>query len=379
MQLPPATTGVPTMQDAAVIVKSALFVPKTAGALVKFRGAVPVFIRVTIMAGLVTPCVTEPNPRLAGTLTDGAVPVPLSGTLWPEGVALSAKFNVALSPTAFEGENVSVTAQLAPAATGDAVEHVLDTIPKSAAFGPVNVGLLVNVSGKLPEFISITTICALVDPFGTAPNAKLAGRLTIGAGTLVPVPLSGTLCGLGVALSAKFSEAFSIAAVDGLNVIVTVQLVPAFTGEAVEQVADTIAKSAALVPEIVGLLLKINEPVPVFISVTVTWPLVLPCGIVPNGWFAGRLTIGTVPDPVNGTLCVLGTALSAKFSEAFSGPAVEGLNVSFTVHVPPAATGFAGKHVLEVIAKSPAFGPVMLGALLNVSEVLPTFTRVSVN
>jgi hypothetical protein len=377
VQLPPATTGVPTAQLAAVILKSALLMPETAGALVKFSEAVPVFIRVIIAGALVTPCVTDPNPRLAGKLTAGAVPVPLRATLWEAGVALSAKFNVALSAAAVEGENVSVTVQLPPAATGDAVEQVAEAIAKSDAFVPVTLGLLVNVRAAVPVFIRVTITCGLVEPRGTEPKAVLAGRLTIGAGAVVPVPISETLCGLGVALSAKVSEALSADVVEGLNVSVTVQLAPAFTGAAVEHVADTILKSAAFVPEMAGLLLKISDPVPVFIRVTVTCPLVPPCGTVPNDVLAGRLTAGAVPVPVNGTLCVLGVALSAKFSEALSAPTVDGLNVRFTVQDPPGATGFAGTQVLEAIAKSPAFAPVMDGELLKTSDPLPVFIRVS--
>jgi hypothetical protein len=378
VQLPPATTGVPTLHEFAVMEKSALFVPVMAGALVKFNDAVPVFISVTIIGALVTPCVTDPNPRLAGSWTDGAVPVPLSDTLCDPGEALSAKFSVALSPPAIDGENVSVTVQLAPAFTGDAVEQVLETIMKSVAFVPVTPGLLVNVSVAFPVFINVTVICVLVEPLASDPKPRLAGSVTTGAVPVVPVPVSPTLCGLFAALSAKFSEALSVVVVDGLNVSVTVQLAPALTGDPVEHVIDTIVKSDALVPEIPGLLLKISDAPPVFISVTVSGPLVAPCGTDPNDSLAGRLTTGTVPVPVNGTLCVLGVALSAKFSEAPSAPAVVGLNVSMTVQDPPAATGVAGAHVLEVIAKSPAFAPETDGVLVNVSDAPPVFIRVTV-
>ena len=164
VQLPPATTALPTVHVVAMMAKSAPFVPETLGALVKLRGAVPVFISVTIIEGLVTPWVTDPNPRLAGTLTDGAVPVPLRDTPWVPGVALSAKFSVALSPATVDGANVSVTVQLAPAATCDAVEQVEDTITKSDAFVPVRFGLLVNVNDALPVFIRVTIIWVLVAP-----------------------------------------------------------------------------------------------------------------------------------------------------------------------------------------------------------------------
>jgi hypothetical protein len=193
VQLPPATTGVPTAQLAAVILKSALLMPETAGALVKFSEAVPVFIRVIITGALVTPCVTDPNPRLAGKLTAGAVPVPLRATLCEGGEALSAKFSVALSAPVIEGVKASVTLQLPLAATWFAVEQVLETMVKSPAFVPITTGLLVNVSGALPAFNRVTICCTLVEPMGTGPNERLAGRLTTGAGAVVPVPVRGTL------------------------------------------------------------------------------------------------------------------------------------------------------------------------------------------
>src|SRR5208282_827219 len=79
-------------------------------------------------------------------------------------------------------------------------------------------------------------------------------------------PLSATLCELGVALSAKFSDALSMDAVEGLNVSVTVQLAPAATAFAVEQVAPVMAKSAAFAPERPGLLEKLSEALPTFIN-----------------------------------------------------------------------------------------------------------------
>jgi len=193
VQLPPATTGVATEQVVAVMAKSAAFVPDTDGAAVKFRGAVPVFISVTVIAALVTPCDCVPNGKLAGRVTAGAVPVPVSETVWGLGTALSAKLRDAFSAALVEGLNVRVTVQLEPAATGEAVEQVAAVIAKSAAFVPVTLGLLVNVSDALPVFISVTVIVGLVVPLGTEPNGSLAGRLTTGAGAPVPVPVSGTL------------------------------------------------------------------------------------------------------------------------------------------------------------------------------------------
>src|SRR5208282_3844765 len=106
-------------------------------------------------------------------------------------------------------------------------------------------------------------------------------------------PLSATLCELGDALSAKPSEADSPAAVDGLNVSVTVQFAPAATWLAVEQVAAVMAKSAAFAPERPGLLEKVSEALPTFIKVTVIGALVGPSGTGPNDRVARRVTAGS--------------------------------------------------------------------------------------
>jgi len=95
--------------------------------------------------------------------------------------------------------------------------------------------------------------------------------------------------------------AFSAAAVDGLNVRVTVQLPPAATGAAVEQVAAVLVKSAAFAPETTGLDVKLSGAVPVFISVTVIPGLVVPSSCGANGRLAGRVTAGAVPVPVSAT------------------------------------------------------------------------------
>jgi hypothetical protein len=173
---------------------------------------------------------------------------------------------------------VSVTVQVILTGTWLAVEQVLDMMVKSAAFAPERLGLLVKVSGTVPVFVSVTTTGPLpgLGKSRKEPNGTLAGKVTGG----MPVPTSDTLCVLGEALSAKLSEAFSAAPVEGVNVRVTTQLIPAATGVEVEQVVDpaTIAKSAALVPVMPGLLEKVREPVPVFVRVTIMEALVVPCG-----------------------------------------------------------------------------------------------------
>src|SRR5271167_3664720 len=105
-----------------------------------------------------------------------------------------------------------------------------------------------------------------------------------------PVPVSGTVCEEGTALSIKTSEALSAAAVEGVNVISTSQ-VPLLgaTGAPTAQLVSEITKSAAFAPVIAGGALKPRGACPVFVRVTVMEPLTN-CPIFPNGTLAGRLT-----------------------------------------------------------------------------------------
>ena len=187
------------------------------------------------------------------------------------GVALSAKFSVAFSPEVVEGLNVTMTVQLPPATTWDAVEHVLVEMLKSAPLAPVIFGLLVKFSAPLPVFMRVAVIGALVTPCVTLPKGRDPGRLTTGA---VPVPVSMTLCMLPTTpllLSVKLIVAFSAVAVEGVKVSTTTQLEPMVTGEAVEQVviATTMLKSAAFAPMTAGVLEKVSDALPVFMRVTV--------------------------------------------------------------------------------------------------------------
>jgi hypothetical protein len=173
-----------TRQVFAVMAKSAALVPETEGGLVKVSEAVPVFMSVTVTGVLAIPCATEPKGTLAGRLTTGAaapeVPVPVKETLCGLLEALSAKVSEALSAAIVDGLKVSITVQVAPAATMLAVEQVELVMTKSAAFAPVTAGLLVKVSGPPPVFFSVTVMTGLVPPCGTEPKAALAGRLTTG-------------------------------------------------------------------------------------------------------------------------------------------------------------------------------------------------------
>ena len=85
-----------------------------------------------------------------------------------------------------------------------------------------------------------------------------------------PVPLKLTDCGLPLALSAKFSDAPRLPVAEGVNVTLTVQVLPA-PGEGLSvapvQVSAPLAKSEAFVPLIVTVEMA-RLPVPVLVTVS---------------------------------------------------------------------------------------------------------------
>ena len=82
------------------------------------------------------------------------------------------------------------------------------------------------VSAAVPVFLSVTTCAADEEPTWVEVKARLVGeRLT--TGTPTPVPVSATVCGEPVTLSAKLSEAEAAPTAEGLKVIETVQEAPA--------------------------------------------------------------------------------------------------------------------------------------------------------
>jgi hypothetical protein len=267
------------------MVKSAAFGPVIAGLREKINAALPMFVRVTVRVALL-PTAIAPNARVVGArLTTGAItdPVPVNGMVCVVGEALSAKLSVAVLAPVVEGLNVKVTVHVWVGATEAAVEQVDDVMAKSAAFTPVMVGLLVNISGEAPMFCRTAFIGRLVAFCGSEPKDTVdVTRRTIG-GPVIPFPLSWTIC--VPALSTKESEAFSARPEEGVNVTITAQLAPEATMEAVEQVDETMAKSAAFVPVMAGLLLKITIKVLSvlrFMKVTVMTELVVPLATEPN-------------------------------------------------------------------------------------------------
>lgn len=86
---------------------------------------------------------------------------------------------------------------------------------KDVAFVPVRV-MLVRSSVEVPAFVSVTFCASLTEPLAVAANVRLL-VLSVTEGAAVPVPLSLTVCGEPLAVSAMLREALRAAAEAGLN------------------------------------------------------------------------------------------------------------------------------------------------------------------
>jgi hypothetical protein len=116
---------------------------------VKASDAVPGFDRDTICAALVVPVVCEAKVRVVGESIIpgvGAVPVPLSATLWGDPVALSVMVSDPVRLPAAVGVNVTETLHDPLAAK---VAPQVCVCAKSP-----DVAIDVNVSAAVPEFVT---------------------------------------------------------------------------------------------------------------------------------------------------------------------------------------------------------------------------------
>jgi hypothetical protein len=136
------------------------------------------------------------------------------------------------------GVNVTLAVQLAPAARLD--PHVF-VWAKSDAFVPEKVKLVIAIATELP-FVIVTVWAALFAPTFVDGNVSEAGETVIAA---MPVPESGIVCGLPVALSVMVTDALRAPIPAGSKVTVMVQVPLLFT--LVPQVLVCV-KSPGLVP-----------------------------------------------------------------------------------------------------------------------------------
>ena len=121
------------------------------------------------------------------------------------------------------------------------------------------------VRAAAPVFLSATVCAALVEPVLMEKVSDVGERAAAGADAALPVPLSVTVCGEPVALSATESVAAKLAAEAGVKVMEIEQL--ALAASELPQVLVW-AKSVGLVP-VIEMPEMVRAAVPVFLSVTV--------------------------------------------------------------------------------------------------------------
>jgi hypothetical protein len=167
-----------------------------------------------------------------------------------------------------------------------------------------------------------------------------------------------------------FKKAVRLPAAVGVNVTLIVQLLLAATEPAHVVVS---AKSPGLAP-VNAMLLMARGAFPVFCSVKVWGPLV-----VPRFWLlnvrgvVGTLATGALPVPMRFTVCGLPWALSAMLTAAVRLPMAAGVNVTLIVQLPFTATVLP--QVL-VTVKSLGFAPVV-PMLVMVKLTFPVLVRVT--
>lgn len=123
------------------------------------------------------------------------------------------------------------------------------------------------------------------------------------------------------------------------------------------------------------MLVNVTAVFPVFDTVNVIGPLVVPTPSSPNCNSVGAITIVAgvpVPVPVKVTVCGLPVALSVNTMVPLRVPVAVGLNEIWNVHGVP-STAMLGHCVRVAPAKSP-----LVTMLVNVTAVPPVFDTVTV-
>src|SRR5260370_644646 len=167
----------------------------------------------------------------------------------------------------------------------------------------------------------------------------VVGPVSPQSGGFVPVPVSGTVCGLPVALSVMVNVPARAPVAVGVNVTLIVQF--AFTASVAGLIGQALAPVLvpAKSPE-PAMELIVRGPVPVFVSVTVCAALVVFSSWLPKVRLVGASPtsgVGFAPVPVSAMFCGLVLSPSVRTSVAVSAAATDGLNVTLTMKEAPAA------------------------------------------
>jgi hypothetical protein len=173
------------------------------------------------------------------------------------------------------GENVIATTQDEPAASvPGAIGQVSSVGAKSLLFVPEMLTEEI-VSGAFPEFVSVTVAALLVVPIGWLPKSMLIVEVT--AAGAVPVPLSGTICGLPTALLETVMDAVSLAAAVGLNVTTMLH-----GGAPAARLLGQLLVCEKSVLPVMPMPLICSTALPVFESATVPGTPAMPSGTLPK-------------------------------------------------------------------------------------------------
>jgi hypothetical protein len=194
---------------------------------------------------------------------------------------------------------------------------------------------------------------------------------------VVPVPVSDTVCVLGVAESLIVSVATRVPVALGVNVTLIVQLAPAARALGSVPQVFVCAKLVEFVP-LIAKLLTVIDAVPTFESVTGCAALVVPVVWLANvSVVADSLATGpaaVAPVPVSDTICVLGVAVSVRVSVALNAPAALGVNLTLTVQLAPTASDAGKVPQVFVCAKLVEFAPP-IAMPLTVIALAPVLNR----
>ena len=170
---------------------------------------------------------------------------------------------------------------------------------------------------------------------GSVPEAWIPdGREELAERLATPAPDKNTACGLPPPSLLTNSDVLSLAARDGLNVTLTVQLLPA---PSVAPHVLAFEKSAAWAPR--------NAICHTLMGRLQTLVRVMVCGklLVPTTW-SGNISIlgdksAAIPTPVRIMQCGLPGALSLMLTVDFRAPLADGENLTSISQLPPGAIG----------------------------------------
>ena len=270
-----------------------------------------------------------------------------------------------------------------PATGGVPLQNVVTEIPVSTDPVPVSttlVGVTEQVIvGVLGSQFKSTVPLVPGEPVSTIGNTAVSPGFTVALVLPLPptvkvnvfgdcvVPLSATLCGLSIALSAIVKVPLLGSVPVGVKVTLMVQEFPTVTPLVSMQSPPATANGplAEICEKLITAPLLL-----VFVTVTGIGALVVFCSVDGKVRLAGAtvtVVCGTSVVPFNGTLCGLFGALSEIVSVPLLGSVPEGVNVTAIVQLAPAANGGAS---VEQVPPETANGPPSPAEML-VNETVP--------